>query len=329
MPMSVSKKLGYSLVVAMLTLAFCELVCRLAGVGSFPAFLDREALAAQQARGVWALKFRGKNPTPGKPNGVFRIICMGDSCTFGHGIKDDDATYPAQLEQWLRQHGSRAEVINAGVVGSTVRHGYDYLRFRILWYRPDLLVVAYGWNDHTVFDAAEVVRHLVAMSSQSGRRLALIRHVRLLQVVAKCILALRLEAALSHADENARKVPLEDYANTLRRLVDLAEEKHVRVVLMTLPGAPTTDPGIRQLYGPSVVRLKWHTKYVDATRQVARRTGALLVDAAKAFESNPRRGKLIAADGIHPTAEGAKTLAALVGKTIVASDIVRKAIEPN
>ncbi len=50
----------------------------------------------------------------------FRIICLGDSFTFGHGVSDEE-TYPFLLEQRLNNFFKRkTQVINAGVCGATI-----------------------------------------------------------------------------------------------------------------------------------------------------------------------------------------------------------------
>src|SRR6185369_4858677 len=47
-----------------------------------------------------------------------RVACIGDSITFGHGIKDrDHDSYPARLATLL---GDRYEVRNFGVSGATI-----------------------------------------------------------------------------------------------------------------------------------------------------------------------------------------------------------------
>jgi hypothetical protein len=45
-----------------------------------------------------------------------RIIIIGDSMTFGHGVWEK-ACYPRKLEQVFSRHDRRVEVINAGVQG--------------------------------------------------------------------------------------------------------------------------------------------------------------------------------------------------------------------
>src|SRR5262245_37261270 len=47
-----------------------------------------------------------------------RVACVGDSITFGHGIKDrEHASYPARLAVML---GDKYEVRNFGVSGATL-----------------------------------------------------------------------------------------------------------------------------------------------------------------------------------------------------------------
>jgi hypothetical protein len=59
----------------------------------------------------------------------FRIICLGDSFTFGHGVTDDK-TYPVFLEKYLENTCQRKiQVINAGVCGATITEElYMYIK---------------------------------------------------------------------------------------------------------------------------------------------------------------------------------------------------------
>ena len=90
--------------------------------------------------------FRGADFALAKPAGTFRILCLGDSTTFGWSVADDE-TYPFQLEKLLRERypGRPVQVLNLGVTGYTSLQGREL--FRSENFRPDLVVFAFGPND--------------------------------------------------------------------------------------------------------------------------------------------------------------------------------------
>jgi lysophospholipase L1-like esterase len=68
-----------------------------------------------------SLGFRGDEIAMPKPQGEFRIACLGGSTTYDTSITPWDKTYPAVLESILRHKGYRVTVINAGTPGFTTR----------------------------------------------------------------------------------------------------------------------------------------------------------------------------------------------------------------
>lgn len=86
-----------------------------------------------------------------KPPGVFRIVTMGDSSTFGWGV-DTDRIYPHVLEKLLRErHPSmRIEVVNLGVCGYSSLQGLVLLRSEGMLYHPDVVLISYGSNDYSL-----------------------------------------------------------------------------------------------------------------------------------------------------------------------------------
>ncbi len=90
--------------------------------------------------------FRGtKEYSVPKPQGVYRIIVLGDSVTLGHGVEDEE-TFSSRLEQQLSHHRP-TEVINMGVSGFGTAEELIQLR-NIGWkYDPDLVILAYFPND--------------------------------------------------------------------------------------------------------------------------------------------------------------------------------------
>jgi lysophospholipase L1-like esterase len=93
--------------------------------------------------------FRGPDRTP--PAGserVYRVLCIGDSSTFGLNV-DQGAEFPRRLERLLRRAypGRAIEVVNAGVPGWSWMQGARFLRLRGIALHPDLVIAAFGTND--------------------------------------------------------------------------------------------------------------------------------------------------------------------------------------
>lgn len=83
-----------------------------------------------------------------RDDGSIRILALGDSCTWGWKVADDE-TYPARLQQLLdhRWGTGRYQVLNGGVPGTTSYEGLLVLKARLAEFRPALVLVAYGFND--------------------------------------------------------------------------------------------------------------------------------------------------------------------------------------
>ncbi|TMA34269.1 MAG: SGNH/GDSL hydrolase family protein [Deltaproteobacteria bacterium] len=96
-----------------------------------------------------SMGFRGpERPLPTPHDGTYRILCVGDSITFGFSV-DQDAPFARRLEELLRaRYPSRPiEVVNAGVPGWSWVQGRRFLEREGLVLRPDLVIVGHGTND--------------------------------------------------------------------------------------------------------------------------------------------------------------------------------------
>ena len=89
---------------------------------------------------------------PTAPSGNLRtandapiIVAFGDSLTAGLGITQD-LSYPAQLQQRIRQAGYDYQVINAGVNGDTTAGGLRRVEW-VLKSRPSIVILELGAND--------------------------------------------------------------------------------------------------------------------------------------------------------------------------------------
>lgn len=83
-----------------------------------------------------------------KPEGEFRIVCVGGSTTYTTAVADTRASYPKCLEAALHQRGrTTVRVINAGAEGWTSYEALINVAFRIVDLEPDLVIMLCGVND--------------------------------------------------------------------------------------------------------------------------------------------------------------------------------------
>lgn len=90
------------------------------------------------------LGYRDKNIGE-KGEDVFRIIAVGDSFTFGHGVENNDKTYPKQLELYLTHYlkiNKKIEVINVAEKGYSPDQEYRQIQKRLIQLSPDMIL----WN---------------------------------------------------------------------------------------------------------------------------------------------------------------------------------------
>ncbi|MGD0964987.1 MAG: SGNH/GDSL hydrolase family protein [Candidatus Acidiferrales bacterium] len=95
------------------------------------------------------LGLRGRDTSIAKPPGVFRIIGVGDSITFGYGVRAED-TFLQVLERDLNASapaGMRYEVINAGVPATGLEYYTHFIEHQAPALQPDLILVCMALND--------------------------------------------------------------------------------------------------------------------------------------------------------------------------------------
>lgn len=94
--------------------------------------------------------YRGEEPAVPKPEGVYRILCLGGSTTFSVGVVGEyDKAWPPQLQAMLseRHPGKTFEVVNAGVPGWHSADSLLNFHLRLQQLQPDLVIVYHGIND--------------------------------------------------------------------------------------------------------------------------------------------------------------------------------------
>ena len=96
-----------------------------------------------------------------KENGVYRIIVVGDSVTFGWK-QEVNETYPKILEKILNTpHNKtcRFEVYNMGIMGYNSEQEIELIKTKVIQFNPDLIIVGYVFNDDQIGADAGLWRH--------------------------------------------------------------------------------------------------------------------------------------------------------------------------
>lgn len=91
------------------------------------------------------LGFRGPAFTQ-KPEGTFRLVCLGDSFTFGEGVRNED-TYAEVAARLLRKQGRQTDACNLGVGGYNTTQSLGVLERFGFDLEPDVVVLGFTIND--------------------------------------------------------------------------------------------------------------------------------------------------------------------------------------
>ncbi|MEQ8767359.1 MAG: GDSL-type esterase/lipase family protein [Planctomycetota bacterium] len=198
---------------------------------------------------------------------TFRIVCLGDSVTFGYGAGDLEC-YPARLAEKLRAESDRPlEVINLGVPGYSTYQGIRMMELEVEPLSPDLLIVGFGFNDSFLKrqSEAEYHRQLLATRRGFGKLLAdgvdALSDSALYRLIAAS-LAPGAESRGFQLDSSLHpRVPVEEYRDHLRSIVERARANGIAVVLINTD-FPNAYP--RQTLADLAGELK--VPYVDLPR---------------------------------------------------------------
>jgi lysophospholipase L1-like esterase len=237
-----------------------------------------------------SLGFRDREFEISKPPGTFRIVCVGDSWTFGANVNQKEA-YPQRLAGLLERSypGAGFEVLNLGTMAYSSRQGLELMRLRVLELYPDLVLIGFGMNDASVagYRDKDVLGRENAESpgKQVAQLLEKIEILKLLRYAAKVAkhdpwsigdymgklvetsgtsaaawLGGRFSETADYEElEPYTRVSPRDYEANLTAMVQLAGDHGVDVLLL-----------FNEL---------WITPYRDAVRRVAAREGLAWIDS--------------------------------------------------
>ncbi len=97
------------------------------------------------------LGFRDREREYSNKENHYRILALGDSFTYGAGVRYIEDLYPYRLEEKLNQgffeEDRKFEVINTGLKGLSTAQEFKYLKTKGMLFKPDFLILGFVLND--------------------------------------------------------------------------------------------------------------------------------------------------------------------------------------
>lgn len=274
------------------------------------------------------LGLRGPDTTLEKPPGVFRIIGVGDSITFGYGVRVED-TFLKVLERNLNESAPanlRYEVINAGIPATGLEYYTHFIENDAPAMHPDLLVVCMALNDiDPQLDPEPREPHIqpTVFRSINGFFLTHSSLYTILYVRAKSILY-RLD--ILHLEDNEGfgflsiepRSPAQDKAREgvdryIRRIANFAQAHKERLAIVVFPVEPQLSERALRLYAQQL-HLYFRSEVLRGQPQrwiqeIGATYGVPVLDllpAMRAGDDGQRflRNRSISVDPVHPSAAG-------------------------
>jgi lysophospholipase L1-like esterase len=226
---------------------------------------------------VWTIEndSRGyRGPERRGAGDVFRVLCLGDSVTFGFNV-DQPAPFPRQLEMLLRERlpERQIEVVNAGVPGWSWVQGLRFLEAEGMRLAPDLVVAAHGTNDQ-FWRATRPDRERLPAGGQPApemRPATFVERTSLYRLIARMSAApesagpsARCRAEIAR-DGMCRRVPVDDIETTIRDMHRLVRANGVDLLVLNLDFMGTAA--------------------VDGARRAAQADGIAFVDFVERFRT--------------------------------------------
>ncbi len=251
----------------------------------------RPYVLEHNSRGLVGPEFKDQ-----KDPGVFRIVCLGDSCThFG------PQPYTEHLQELLDQRmPGRFEVINCGTIGYSSHQGLVRLQDEVTKWEPDLVTVYFGWNDHWLAHFFRDSEQQVAGQTKTEFHNSM-SHSRVYQLINLC--ATKATTSI----EPKYRVSTQEYATNLREMKQISDQIGSRIWYLTAPHA--FDIGVPDYLSTSgeVIEgedlLELHRSYNEVVRSEASESGVTLVDLEQELDKLDKF-EIFVDDHIHLSEQG-------------------------
>lgn len=249
-----------------------------------------------------------------KPEGLIRVVSLGDSCTAqGH------PPYSERLDECLKADppgGREWEAVNLGVFGYSSAQGLAVYRRWGEKIGANVVTIYFGWNDHwTEHSVTDRQRMASRMGPIAAKNLEAFRKKRIYVALSKAVSRMREGGeGRSAGDARVPRVPPVEYASTLKRMIEEIRANGAAPLVLTAPRRSLTQTLVKSGHARSPEEAEaLHDRYVELTRQVAEEEGAELLDLAAMVAGSEYDEGYFMEDGIHWTDDkGIPLLAELI-----------------
>jgi len=271
-----------------------------------------------------------------KPEGVYRIAVIGDSVTYGLGVRAGQA-YPKELERLLnryREPGAPTfEVLNFGVIGYNASQVAEMPRARAARFNPDCIVYGYVLNDPQALSLeAEAIEYL-AEGWRGGRLTGLgrlLRHSRLYLFLRASLVDAPEQPDLKGRDPGFAALGEQKHVSYLHSLHDRAETwQSVTACLDRLSGPDGKLGAPRTIVTTFPIEWDYRTRaypLTDIHERViaeAHRHGLLATDLGPAFKRVAGvTNQPLFTDFLHPSLLGHKVAAMALLEALCESEVL-------
>jgi len=225
--------------------------------------------------------FRTRNLSKTKGPGVFRILFLGDSTTFGWGVEKGER-FSDLLEKRLNDAGTglRYEIVNLGLPGYSSYHGRIVLDRYGLDYSPDMIILSFGANDSR--EVPKIVKRMIQRPTWKEKAALTLSDLKTVRLLQKLLIGRRnpMERirAMRTAEGSAPFVTLDEFRENLKAIIDAGRRKGIESVIL-----PLCCP-LDYLAAQSALAKRENVRVIDGT--------FLLLDAVQAIQQGQREPAL-------------------------------------
>jgi lysophospholipase L1-like esterase len=292
-----------------------------------------------------SLGFRGPEIPIRKPAGTIRLAFLGASTTWCGEVSGNEAVWAHLVAGSLGKTfpSVQFDYVNAGVPGYTLGSLLKSMELRVAALQPDVVVIYEASNNLTGELRAQAAAQGLVQTAEFQQFSWPSRYSLLWSLVEKNLRVLRSERA---ARADSRRLVVDpaglgaEYRKELTQVVRAAQRHASVVAVATFSIHPRGDQTLEQqmrasssafVYMPFVtpqVVIESFARYNQIAREVARETGALLIEGENDIAGDP----LHFTDTVHFTDLGSRAMAQRIAGSLAASpelQALSAAVAPN